>query len=402
MTRRLMAALLGTLLLGVCLALAGRLSQANPATMQAEKPVPADDFPHFVVQPYLQNTTPSAVTILWETSFPGTSTVRFGVHSLSESREGDDNATLHEVKLSDLKPNTAYIYQVTTVGPAGKLESPLLTFGTSVGTDDAFSFALFGDTQKNPRVTEKIAALAWQRRPNFVLHLGDVVDNGPDKREWVNELLGPCSMLFSRVPVFPCIGNHEKNHANYYRYFSLPAPEYHYHFRYGNADFFSIDTNRNVGPGSPQYRWLDVELARSNATWKFCYHHHPAYSSDNDDYGDTFKGKPSKHGDSNARQLVSLYEKHNVDIVFSGHVHVYERTFPIRAGKVNGSNGIVYMTSGGGGGRLEDFTPVPTWFKAQTRSDYHFGYVTILGNRLSFRAFDHQGMLFDTFDLEKK
>jgi hypothetical protein len=58
--------------------------------------------------------------------------------------------------------------------------------------------------------------------------------------------------------------------------------------------------------------------------------------------------------------------------VFNGHCHVYERTWPIRAGKVDLRRGVIYITSGGGGGPLESFSPVPTWFKAQNRSDYHF------------------------------
>lgn len=402
MTRRVLAGGLGFFVVALCVFLAGRTPLATPAAPEEGNRPSERDFPHFVVHPYLQYSTATSVTILWETSFPGTSVVRYGIGAATETKEGPREVTLHEVTLTDLKPNTPYVYEVTTVGSAGKLTSPLLTFGTAVGPDDAYSFVTIGDTQRNPQVTEKIATLAWQRRPHFVLHLGDVVDNGPDKREWVYELFGPCKELFSRVPVYPCIGNHEKNHAHYYRYFALPAPEYYYHFRYGNADFFSIDTNKSVAPGSEQYRWLEQELSKSDAKWKFCFHHHPAYSSDNDDYGDTFKGKPSKQGDLNARQLVALYEKYQVDIVFNGHIHVYERTWPLRGGKVDRQNGIIYLTSGGGGARLENFAPVPTWFKAQCRSDYHYCYFTIHQGRLSARVFDHQGLLFDTFDLEKK
>ena len=399
--RKLVPGVLVLLVLGT-LFLAQRPGKTGGAVPgQAEHPGKGD-FAHFVVAPYLQYATQKSITIMWETSHPGTSVVNYGIGALSQKKEGAADATLHEVTLTGLKPNTPYVYQVSSVGAGMSLTSPLLTFGTAVGADDAFSFAVFGDTQKNPRITAKIAKLAWERRPNFVVHVGDVVDNGPDKREWVNELFGPCAELFGRVPVYPCIGNHEKNHAFYYRYFSLPAPEYYYRYRYGNADFFSIDTNKPVGPGSEQYRWLDAELARSDAKWKFVYHHHPAYSSDNDDYGDTFKGKASTEGDMNARKLVALYEKHNVDIVFNGHIHVYERTWPLRAGKVDLRKGVLYITSGGGGGALENFSPVPTWFKAQCRSDYHFCYATIHGGRLSFKVFDHQGMLFDTFDLEKK
>lgn len=394
------------LLAGACLAavavLALSLRPAAPTAAAPDRPPPnADDFPHFVVHPYLQYATPTAITICWETSFAGTSEVRYGLSAPTSTRAGPKDATFHEVTLTDLKPGQPYVYQVTTTSGARKLASPLLTFQPAVAAGEAFSFVLIGDTQKNPAVTQTIATLAWQRRPNFVVHLGDVVDNGPDKREWTHELFGPCKELFARVPVYPCIGNHEKDHAHYYRYFAVPAPKYFYRFRYGNADFFSLDTNKKVGPGTEQYKWLDAELARSDATWKFVYHHHPAYTSDDDDYGKTFKGEPSQQGDPNARALVALYEKHNVDIVFNGHIHVYERTWPLRGGKVDRDKGVLYVTSGGGGGKLEDFAPVPTFFKAQCRSDYHFCYVTLHGGRLCFKAFDHRGMLFDSFDLDK-
>jgi hypothetical protein len=232
------------------------------------------------------------------------------------------------------------------------------------------------------------------------MHLGDVVDNGPDKKEWVEELFRPSAELLGRVPVFPCIGNHEKDHAHYYRYFSLPKPEYYYRYRYGNADFFVIDTNRKVVPGTEQYRWLDQELASSTAKWKFVYHHHPVYSSDDNDYGDTWHGSSSL-GDMKHRPLAALYEKHHVDIAFNGHIHLYERTWPIRGGKVNPAGGVIYVTSGGGGGKLENLGPTPSFFKAEARVDHHYCYVTIHGGTFQFKAFDQNGMLFDSFALSK-
>lgn len=397
------------LLLAACAVLVGAAVLVSyhvgrdSAVAQSDQPKKEAEAPSdFVVAPYLQSATPTSITVMWETGAAGTSVVRYGIGSPTKTKEGDKDATLHEVTLTDLEQGKGYVYEVESKLGDRTVKGPLLTFQTAVGQDEAFSFVLIGDTQKNPKITQKIATLAWQRRPNFVVHLGDVVDNGPDKKEWTHELFGPCKELFGRVPVYPCIGNHEKNHAHYYKYFSLPAPEYYYQYRYGNADFFSLDTNKKVAPGSEQYKWLDAALGKSTARWKFVYHHHPAYTSDDDDYGNTWKGVASKQGDPNVRHLVALYEKHNVDVVFNGHIHVYERTWPIRANKVDREKGILYVTSGGGGGKLENHAPVPTWFKAQCRSDYHFCYVTIHGDKLSLRAFDHQGMLFDVFDVDKK
>jgi predicted phosphodiesterase len=399
MTRRIVAASFCLALLAVGAYLATRVpAEAQPPGKAGEVAAAQK----FVVFPYLQYATRTSITILWETSLPGTSVVRHGTTSLSKTTEGPKDVTMHEVTLTGLEPGVPHVYEVTTEGKEGKVTSPLLTFQAAAGPDEAVSFVLIGDTQKNPKVTQKVATLAWQRRPNFVVHLGDVVDNGRDKKEWVDELFGPCKDLFSRVPVYPCIGNHEKNHAHYYQYFSLPAPEYYYRFTQGNADFFSLDTNKKVGPGTEQFKWLDAELAKSTAKWKFVFHHHPVYTSDDDDYGNTWKGAKSLQGDRNARQLAQLYEKHGVDMVFNGHIHVYERTWPIREGKVDRARGVIYLTSGGGGGKLENFAPVPTFFKAQCRSDYHFCLINIHGGQLSLRAFDHQGGLFDTLDIEKK
>lgn len=358
----------------------------------------------FVVGPYLQYPTRESITIVWETALPGTSFIDYGESTLlTEKIVGPKEKadTMHAITIRDLKPNTRYLYRATTVDSEGKkLVSNVLQFMTAVDEDSAFSFGIIGDTQKNPKMTAQIAKLIWDRRPHFVIHVGDVVDNGSDKKEWVDELLGPCQELFSRVPVFPCIGNHEKNHPNYYKYFSLPEPEYYYRYRYGNADFFVVDSNKSLKVDSEQYKWLDQELGKSTAKWKICYHHHPVWSSDENDYGDTNKNI-YRLGDLNARNLSTLYEKHNVDLALNGHIHAYERSWPLRNNKVNLKDGVVYVTSGGGGGRLEGFSPLPTWFKAQVRVDFHFCYVNVQGGHLEFKAFDQKGNLFDTFDLRK-
>jgi predicted phosphodiesterase len=380
------------------------LRQGGESTAAPQTPAPAggDNALDFVIKPYLQFPTLESIVILWETTAPGTSVVEYGLNNkLKEKVALDEKGTMHEVPLKNLKPNTRYFYKVTTKDAEGRaLSSELLTFCTAVDAYAAYSFGVIGDTQKNPKVTGQVAKLIWERRPNFVIHVGDVVDNGPDKKEWVHELFGPSAPLLARVAVFPTIGNHERNHAHYYKYFSLPKPEYYYRYRYGNADFFVLDSNKSLKPDSEQYKWLDRELARSDATWKFAYHHHPAYSSDDDDYGNTWRGD-STFGDMNVRNLVALYEKHNVDVVFNGHIHVYERTWPLRAGKVDRKKGVVYVTSGGGGGSLENFAPNRTWFQAEVRVDYHFCHVTIHGGRFNLKAFDKDGRLFDFFDIEK-
>lgn len=374
----------------------------------------------FIIEPYLQYPTQTSMVVMWETNQPGSSVVEYGepgfvvfdekkkTHvppKLSKRIEFKDQKTVHEVTLKDLKPSSKYLYRVITRTDDGAiLESDIFTLMTAVRPDEAWSFTVVGDTQRNPVITGRIAKQMWERRPNFVLHCGDVVDEGPDKKQWTDDLFTPSEMLFRRVAVLPTIGNHEKNHEHYYRYFSVPAPKYYYRFRYGNADFFAIDSNkiRDLSPKGEQYQWLDKELAKSDATWKIVFHHHPAYSSDDDDFGYSWYGR---NGDGEPRvqqHFIGLYEKHKVDLVFNGHVHVYERTWPVRGKKVDHVNGTIYITSGGGGGTLEDFSPTPHWFKAEQRSVYHYCYLTVHEARLNFKAFDVDGRLFDSMTLDKK
>jgi hypothetical protein len=399
--RRLFAAALCAA--AVALALAVRAAP-GPAPQTPAQP-PAESGLRFVVGPYLQYATRTSIVVMAETDAPTTCRVEYGTSTPLRSGVAPgstDPSTLHEVTLGGLEPRTKYFYRVTCTAADGRtLASPLLTFTTAAEPADAFSFAIIGDTQKNPAMTGRLARYIWERRPHFVLHMGDVVDNGPDPKEWTDELFGPCRDLFARVPVYPCIGNHERNHAHYYKYFSLPKPEYYYSFKYGNAEFFSLDTNKPVGPGSEQYKWLDAALAASDARWKVCFHHHPCYSSDADDYGNTWTGT-SRLGDKNAQQLIALYEKYHVDLALNGHIHLYERTWPVRSGAVDVKSGVTYVTSGGGGGKLEDVQPTPAFFKNQGRMDYHYCYVTVFGGQLDFKAFDRDNHLFDQFALRKE
>jgi len=208
--------------------------------------------------------------------------------------------------------------------------------------------------------------------------------------------------LIRHVPFYPVLGNHEVNARNYYDYMSLPDPEYYYSFQYGNAEFFMLDTNKNVGPDSQQYQWLDRALRKSKATWKIVCHHHPCFSSDENDYGDLWKTNQSTRGDLRVRKLTTLYDKHKVDIVWCGHIHSYERTWCIRDGSVVKTGaGPMYLVTGGGGGHLETPGPTRPPFQNNVRHGHHYCMVAINGDELEFKAFDLENRLFDYEQLTK-
>ncbi len=361
----------------------------------------------FVVQPYLQMATQTSIVVMAETSLPSRMTVEYGeVQPLNRHAATATAAYISEATITGLKPFTRYFYRVTCTDDASNLaRSEVFTFQTAPGADQAWAFGILGDTQRNPEVTRRCAEGIFALRPNFMLHCGDVVDDGFAKNQWVDDLFTPAAGLFAHVPTFPVIGNHEKNSHWYYDYFSLPQPEYWYTFHYGNAQFFMLDSNKDCSAGSEQYQWLEAELAKSKATWKFAAHHHPCFSSDENDYGDQWKGK-SRHeeytwGDSNARQLVALYETYGVDVVFNGHIHSYERTWPILNLTINQQKGVRYIVTGGGGGGLEQAAPQRAWFSIHVARGHHYCFASVFDRTMQFKAYDLEGRLFDTFELTK-
>lgn len=366
----------------------------------------AGDELQFLVQPYLQFGTTDSMTILCETSRPTKMEVQYAeTQPLRLTAATEQPALISELTLRELKPHTRYFYRVVCVDEGGaELQSDIFSFQTAPPADRPWAFAIIGDTQRNPEVTRRCAEGAFALRPNFLLHCGDVVDDGFAKNQWLKDLFEPCSKLMAHVPTFPVIGNHERDSHWYYDYFSMPKPEYWYTFHYGNAQFFMLDTNRPLDPGTEQFQWLERELSQSKAAWKFAAHHHPCFSSDEDDYGDHLQGttrEPFTFGDPNAQHAVPLYEKYGIDIVFNGHIHVYERTWPIREMKIDPKRGVRYITSGGGGGGLETPAPQRTWFSLHVNRAHHFCQVAVHDRTMVFQAYDIEGRMFDAFEFQK-
>lgn len=379
--------------------------------MPLDTPPPVE--PAILVQPYLQWITQTEATVRWETNFPCKGIVSWG-EGFACGTEAVETAEgyFHEVKLTGLEPEMLYYYR--TASPADgervlashrgtRLETEVSTLQTANKPETPFGFVVLSDTQRQPDIAGPLAQAAWALRPNFAVIAGDLVDAGNAKWQWEDQFFKSLQPLISRVPFYPVLGNHEVNTNYYYDYMSLPAPEYYYTFSYGNAQFFMLDTNRDVKPGTEQFAWLDRELAASKARWKICVHHQPPFSSD-DDYGNDWKTpiKRSTLGDPKSQPLVELYDKHAVDIVWCGHVHSYERTWLIRGGKPVEKDGTLYMITGGAGGPLETAGPYRPGFQRHVKRGHHFCYVTVHGGELEIQAYDFEGRLFDQARLVKE
>jgi len=375
------------------------------------------DLFHFNAGPYLNYATTTSINIVWETDRPADFTIEYGTQlpldkkvELSTKRIKREElrtheSTIYEITLTNLEPETPYFYNIKAHAHDGSvMESGVLTFATAVKPESSYSFAVIGDTEARPHINDQVCKQVWDERPNFLLIVGDLTDGGKSehKFEWNYEYFQGVTQLASRIPVFPVAGNGEDDLHWYNQYHALPQPEGYYSFTYGNAEFFMLNSNKpkEFSPGGLQYEWLENKLKASTAKWKFVAHHHAPYSSDEDDYGDSWKGK-SNQGDLAVRQIVPLYEKYKVDMVFFGHLHTYQRTLPIRDNLVDKQNGVIYVQGGGGGGNLEDFAPSRAWFSAKTYRGHHYFVVTVHEGTLNLKMYDTEGRMRDYLDLMK-
>jgi hypothetical protein len=370
--------------------------------LPGEQPPGAE--PAVIVEPYLQWVRGKQATVMWETNFPCKGTLMWGKspdcpNLVAETAE----SLIHQVTLTGLEPEMLYYFKTSSPSPAGSRETKLQTFQTAMKPGSPFGFVVLCDTQANPDKLKRLAEAAWELRPNFVMIGGDLVTTGKDKSHWTEHFFPHMRPLIDHVAFYPVLGNHEQNSTYYYDYMKLPEPEYFYTFKQGDIQFFMLDSNKDLRPGSEQYRWLDRELTASTSLWKIAMHHHPPFSSD-DDYGNDWKHPVEEMtlGEPAAKPIVELYDKHGVDIVWNGHIHSYERTWMIRNGKPVKKNGTTYLITGGGGGGLESFGPYRPAFQRHVKTGHHLTYVTAFGGQLDLKAYDIEGRLFDHFTFQKK
>lgn len=364
---------------------------------------------NFVVEPYLQQVENNSFHLLWETSLPGKGMVKLGVAefnvlkpTLNRLFHEEASGIFHRVVVDGLKVDENYFYQVETIGLKGDtIRGPVTPLHIPDYSRMPVSFAVIGDTQNSPHIWGGLAKLIYQERPSFVVHVGDLVQNGYSKTDWVDEFFKPAAQLFRFCPFYSAIGNHEQNHPYYYQYVDFPGNEWFYTVKKGDVLFVFADTNKDILPGSEQYAKLRQILATSAETWKIVVHHQPVYVSEEGFYGNTWFQR-SVHGDPNEMHLKELYETYGVDLVLNGHAHFYERTWPLRSDRVDVENGVTYITTGGGNDEYSKHAANRAWYDARTRVTNHFLYLSIVDKKLYGRAIDSTGNVFDNWVLEKE
>jgi len=353
--------------------------------------------------PMLQMTGPDAAVLVWYTTRPADCVVRLTAPDGQRTMGANAQGRRHRAWIGGLASDVAYTYQIEVSGR--RLADPL-TFRTSPGPQQRYSFLVFGDSGRGTRAQYRLAGeMAGLRPPpDFLVHTGDVVYEDGAREDYSERFFSPYQHLLPRINFWPCLGNHDLHDngqaAAYREVFELPengpaglTPERNYWFDYANSRFAIVDSNLD----EPTLRervapWLAEVLADTGPRWKFVVLHHPP-----------FTGGQYQPDQRIQRALVPIIQAAGVDLVFSGHDHNYQRSYPLLDGRVvEPGRGVIYVVSGAGGASLYPARqPRPEFLAVIDDQHYSFTQVTIQGDELRLRQIALDGGTIDELTLRK-
>jgi 3',5'-cyclic AMP phosphodiesterase CpdA len=244
---------------------------------------------------------------------------------------------------------------------------------------DSLKFAAIGDNGTGERPQYEVAQQMVRARGRFpfelVIMLGDNMYGGQQPADFVKKFEEPYAPLLSAGVIFRAsLGNHDRLENVSYKLFNMNGQRY-YTYALKDVRFFALDSTQM---DRTQLAWLETSLRDAREAWKICYFHHPLYSN------------ASRHGSSvDLRVLLEpIFLKYGVNVVFSGHDHVYERVKP--------QNGIYYFVSGAAGqlrrGNMRPAEQTAAYFD----QDQSFMMVEIAGADLFFEAISRVGKVVDS------
>ncbi len=447
----------------------------------------------FLIEPYLQLGRTGDVgdmeivwatddkTAKWQLSTSSAPGLWLAADQLSLDQvaiDGVPSFLLYHARLKNILPGLPLTYSIkkeNEVAFESKIQAPPLPL-------ESVRMIISGDVANHSRATSAVAKAIHAAKPNIVLIAGDIVYQHGTLSEYFNnffpvlnaadqDLLGAPLLRTTLCVAAP--GNHDTAHGSngdtrnlnrfpdglaYYILWKQPlnGPQLKFpgpniptptgsdinrdnflraagesypgmgmfSFNYANAHWTVLDSNEYVDwENKDLRRWVEQDILKAKDTkWHFVIFHHPAFNSD------------YHHGnEQRMRVMADVFQKSGVDIVFAGHVHNYQRTYPLSftpATKVNHmlANGTVpgkvkidktfdgvkntkakapiYIITGCGGADLtgkRNAARRELWepFTAQFFSVHSYSQCDIRGSKLVFQQIDTSGKILDKFELTK-
>ncbi len=310
--------------------------------------------------PYLSTPTEGApgkgkeptagVRLNWQTDLPASGTVTVtredGEPAARSTRQipVGEAATRQGIAVSGLASGATYSYRVEVEAGGDRASAGPFRFKTLPAPPMPLRFAVYGDMRYPGHAAHRTIVEALVREaPALIVNTGDLTDVGSEESNWQKyfEITAPMGAI---APVVPALGNHDADRRGTgalltWSLFGVPAkgPPGWTSLDLGGVHFVILSTNEMRNPA--QVAWLRDDLARARrhharAIFAFCHEGPWAHG--------LHGGAPEM-----ARDYAPLLAAAHVDVLFSGHDHIYERG----VGTTSEGN-LTYVVTGGGGAPL--------------------------------------------------
>jgi hypothetical protein len=353
--------------------------------------LPAEfDFP-----PYLNLLDATTVVVSWRSVAASTGVVRFGPsEAMSETAASTTAANLHHVTLANLTSGAAYFYEVAIDGTAATRKGVFVLPGRA-----QWRFLHFGEFHAPSESSNvaKFTSAIREFRPHVLLESGDMVDDGNDLDHW-RSYMQTSAPWISNVLLLPAHSNHvngDGGNTHLKDLFALSNNERWYTTRYGQVEFFSLDSTfrENDDVEDVEVPWLasNAALAHDGAgdpTFVVAAWHHPACSSQ-------YFTRQSERAWVQTNFVNTFKANGGVDLIFAAHDKYYERDV-IDGGIQHVITNVGNVSPEIPGGNHEACTVMKS-----DRSTQSIGLVTVDGSLLATRIIDENAVEIDAFMIQK-
>ncbi|XP_076448793.1 acid phosphatase type 7-like [Babylonia areolata] len=260
----------------------------------------------------------------------------------------------------------------------------------------------------------------------MLLHVGDIsyadyYDTKTLNNSWVwVDYMNSLQRVAARVPYMTAPGNHEVQFefAAYLNWLPMPhsasssSSPFWFSLDYLGVHLLFFSTEHDFSPNSTQHLWMQEDLKRANENrgqvpWVVVLGHRPLYCSSLVGYD-----RCHEEGALYRSYLEDLLYKAHVDVVISGHIHHYERSYPVYQGKAtqkdfHNPQAPVYIVNGGAGNpepndpTFELSVDWRAWYNVTIKTG--FLLMTPSRSQLKFDyVFSDSNQVIDSFTITKK
>jgi len=309
--------------------------------------------------------------------------------SLNVESPPDEPGTvyMHDAAIADLSPGTCYRYELAADRSLGG------RFCTAQPDGGRVHWLTIGDTNALlGDATRNVLAHHVPLGADFVLHGGDIQYYDSILETWAGwfPVMRP---LLSLGAIQPALGNHERETPDELEGYSLRffgdeafgGRDMWYRFESGGLHFFVLDSDQPLGPSTTQGAWLTAGLAdaaRTPGHRGSIVVMHRAFMTCSD--GNQLTDERTAYA--------SIFAQNKVVLVVQAHIHGYERFE---------ADGITYVTSGGGGGKLSEIDANASRAECALRKAagayFHAVDFVAEGGQITGKAIDDTGAVRDTF-----